>query len=583
MNERTRGGSPEQPPESAPDELEIDADSVRVDWDGRDFFYRTGAAVIRVHFRRPSGRGADLFRYACSVAVAQSASAPGRRPTAWTGADHQFFDLVDKRFGWKLKPRSRDTYWSNLAAGGQAERAFTEITLLNAPGGSNENADSLFKSIHGYVLGEVTPAGFGEHRLWTIDFRVSDHRRAEFEEFRSAVLECLESPVAVSDGSAHDTVEEAGRRVGETTGDASAVVSSAAETLAMSTVPIEEVLSEIERTLPSGRWEVHRCCSPHSDLRGIQVRQRDWSEPLLSHVDLRLVGGAKAVNQPTLRIELETRIMADWGDGARFLERLRQLTEQLVPQGHDAAPQSLSQGNGDYSPSAVHCWTVPLGSTDAVERLESNVEDAVDALSAVASLVDEAWYLRDKQTLWRTDFGHGAGAKRPSLVCPVRWPEGSPNGPKGGQKPIARIGRLGSDCLRINGTVGNYGPVDEAGRATRNICRLISLEEMRNLPINRRLYVSCVIHSTQEVTICVLGGGRTGKSGYPVIVEVDRSLPGTSGWRQIGIEATTCIGKGESGRAEGFTLYLVTETADTKLRIDCVDVGIPNSDGSAST
>lgn len=216
------------------------------------------------------------------------------------------------------------------------------------------------------------------------------------------------------------------------------------------------------------------------------------------------------------------------------------------------------------------------GSIDLVHLTSDQMGDALEALIRTESFVEEALFLSNNQSLWRTDFF-------PDNPLPhLEWGEKKMSG---GQRFQGNDGRLGGPSLRIDGTQeGNYDlkgkmqpdDYDPVGKGAVNIMRLGRPLECE-ICNGDRLYLSCVVKTTE--------GGRLwfDGQGQPVCALFD--VPGPPNWNHLDVPAKgqwqhlaiplapVCRHSDYDFARQGAHVFLISQTTDPNFVFSSIEIG----------
>jgi hypothetical protein len=212
-------------------------------------------------------------------------------------------------------------------------------------------------------------------------------------------------------------------------------------------------------------------------------------------------------------------------------------------------------------------WRVFEGAVRLSSVSAAQLSETLHRICTLAPLVDEALFIRDGQSLWRTDFFPSAGDGWPQLLF---------NGSEGGQEFRPSGGCIDSPTLRVNGgRKGNHEVVD--GKPT-HIMLLTKTHEIRN---GDELYLSCVVRSTSGCRLWFYGEGHydlpDGTRRFPPLLHggpwLSMDVPGRPDWQHVGIRAKVEEHRDDDFTTQGAYVFLRTQTDDADLRFNSIEFG----------
>lgn len=297
-----------------------------------------------------------------------------------------------------------------------------------------------------------------------------------------------------------------------------------------------------------------------ADLHGLlQVSLPGWPVPMSNavHFEINLDQGWLRRSQMAVGLDVE-----DGVQGTQDKQAVISCLERIL-RPYEQAGQLLC---------ASGCTLIPKSKWRVIERFAPiadlsvpSLVDVVTRLCNVSSVVDEAIFIGNGRPLWRTDFL--SSDPRPKL---------SFSGKKGGQKFGHGCGRMGTDCVMIDGTVeGNHDKADDYPT------HIMAIEHTKAVENGQEVYFSCVLRTEKPARLWFFGDGSyetpDRKKEWPPLFEpphwLEVSVPGRPDWQHVGLRVRVRNPEDYSFSKQGVHLYLRTQTDDHNLLITSIEVG----------
>lgn len=340
----------------------------------------------------------------------------------------------------------------------------------------------------------------------------------------------------------------------------------------------ERMFMRLETQLRAGPWQTRRVCVwEHPRYQFVQIFKRDWPEPQQGCVHFEAGIDEGSLESHQLHLGLDVERCSEWAARTAFLGRLDALLQRYEAAIRATCPGSAHRTNTD--------WRSLTWSLDRLPEVTSEqLVQAVQRTLPIGDLVDEALYTADKTPIWRIDFL--GNPREPTFNLKWYQPpaQQAEQGDPGGQRIMSGGGRLDTGCLQIDGTRGNYGPTID-GQPRRNICRLSLPADAFGLSSGTRVYFSSFVKTAVGASLGFYGDPphELVQRGFPAVFS-GTAFPGSevrlplevrpcSDWQHVTSEMEIAQIDDYDVAAEGFITYLVTETQDTDLRVDCIEFG----------
>lgn len=183
-----------------------------------------------------------------------------------------------------------------------------------------------------------------------------------------------------------------------------------------------------------------------------------------------------------------------------------------------------------------------------------------DILPDIAAFVDEAIFLADKKSVWRTDF-------LPTDQKPyIKWHEGLGTNEVGGWEFSQDGGRLKGHCLKCHGGKSNY-------HEGKNIIILQSNESSRNFGNGQKIYCSTVVHSIKGGQICFYAEAPK-EGNFTVAFEKTCDLQPIDRWQVVSYEGQVSNPEHYDFAKNGLFIFLIAKVPEIGLRIDSIEIGL---------
>lgn len=207
-------------------------------------------------------------------------------------------------------------------------------------------------------------------------------------------------------------------------------------------------------------------------------------------------------------------------------------------------------------------WRVLEGALDLIETSDEAIGDALEQMIQTESFVEEALFLADKKTVWRTDF-------LPDDPLPeIDWSVWSgKEGGRGGWQLRADGGRLGTPSLIFQGQKRNY-------KGKENIAALHDSEREPFRAFTPGQHVYCC-----SLVRCPAGGSvtftlQTTKEGqYQSGYTETRRLAAADRWQMVCFEGELARLTDYDPALQGLYAYLLIDPSLQPITIDSIEIG----------
>jgi len=200
--------------------------------------------------------------------------------------------------------------------------------------------------------------------------------------------------------------------------------------------------------------------------------------------------------------------------------------------------------------------TILTGSIRLSEVTAQGLTDGFERMAITESFVDEALYLADKRTVYRTEFEPGT---QPSINF---------KGNTGGWEFDAHGGRFDGPCLKCHGNEFNW----DEGEDT-NILMLHPEAGFVEFANNRRMFLSAIVSSPQGGELWV--GTQACKNGkWITIFGDDFKLKGTEQWQHVTLEGLLKAPANYDFSRDGLFAYVLATAPHKEMCFASIDVGL---------
>ncbi|NQT16221.1 MAG: hypothetical protein HQ582_25915 [Planctomycetes bacterium] len=238
---------------------------------------------------------------------------------------------------------------------------------------------------------------------------------------------------------------------------------------------------------------------------------------------------------------------------------------------HEAVLGRLRKGFQRYEPEildACACRVTGKGDNGVLKRSldlpnvsADQIGEALEKIMKAESFVEEALFLADKKTVWRTDL------RSDDPVPPHKWHERLGTGEEGGWEFSPDGGRFNGPCIKCHGDKSNY-------HEGRNILTLNDSKPIHTFANNQKIYGLAVVHAPRGGT--VIFHGESGKErGWAAAYRAECELNAAPGWQVVRWEATVSSPEEFDFGDEGVYAYVIVQaqTPESRLDLDCIEIG----------
>ena len=305
-----------------------------------------------------------------------------------------------------------------------------------------------------------------------------------------------------------------------------------------------EILREVQRRLSAEEW----VSGSLGDL--IQFYRDNWPNDQCAGVHYEVQCGDEFRRRGTAHVGLhiEQRLPKQ----VEVFARLRQLLLPYSPR--------LFKMMADCAPDMAAHWFAIGGTLGLADVTDDEISEALERMMQTESFVDEALFLTDKKTVWRTDFL--AGNPKPY----TKWHEGLGTGEEGGWEFSSDGGRLDSPCLKCDGRKSNY-------RDGKNIVMLSVGKPFNEFANGQRAYCSAVVHSAEGGQVQFYAQA-TKEGGWQEAFDAPVPLKRVDRWQLACWEGEISNPENYDFAKQGMNAFVMVKAPDPGLKIDAIEIGL---------
>jgi hypothetical protein len=190
-----------------------------------------------------------------------------------------------------------------------------------------------------------------------------------------------------------------------------------------------------------------------------------------------------------------------------------------------------------------------------------NLCEGIENMAQTESFVDEALFLADRESVWRTGFL--PGDPKPS----INWPwEPKPGPEEGGWQFSADGGRFDSPCLKCYGGKSNYWE-------GKNILRLNVNGPLYQFVNGQPVYGSAVLHASEGGWLQFYAEGHH-EGKYFCAFDGSRDLKAADRWQLVSWEGAVSNPENYDFAKQGLSAFVMVKAPDTGLKIDAIEIGL---------
>lgn len=310
------------------------------------------------------------------------------------------------------------------------------------------------------------------------------------------------------------------------------------------------MLREVQRRFSRKGWASRFACDPPAQ---IQIFRQHW--PAIEsgiHYEARAFENFRRQGIVDLSLHIEHDVPNQEAICYRIRQMLRRYGAKVLQYCATAMPDQPKED-------------ILKGSIRLVDLTVDSLCDTLERMTETESFLDEALFLTDKRTIWRTDF---------SPTCPEinsNW-----FGNIGSQEIAYSKGRIGSSALRIDGTQPNA----RRGIDYESGCYSVLLHSAYSLTNGNGLNVTVVVKTHKGGIFRLYGEGHKGRTAeghpleFPQAFSLKRIVEPSETWQCLTWhEIVPSVEQINYDFAkEGLWCVMIVKTNDTEFLVDSIEL-----------